>query len=87
MTCVEGCEPHAEDTWRQIVIGEIRFDVAKPCARCAIPQVDPVTAKVGREPARTLATYRRSDGKVLFGQNLVQHDEGRLRVGATATTL
>ncbi len=84
---IAGCDPHAEDTWNQIQIGEIWFDVAKPCARCAIPQVDPATAMMGREPARTLATYRRSDGKVLFGQNLVHHDLGHLRVGAIVSVL
>lgn len=78
---VSGCDPHAEDAWTTLVIGDIRFDVAKPCARCSIPQVDPVTAEVGREPARTLATYRRLDGKVLFGQNLVHHDQGVIRLG------
>ncbi len=73
---VAGCEPHAEDTWERLLIGDMRFDVAKPCARCVITTVNGESATYGVEPLRTLATYRREAGKVLFGQNLVHHDEG-----------
>jgi uncharacterized protein YcbX len=33
------------------------------------------------EPLRTLATYRKVDGKVFFGQNAVHEAPGQLRVG------
>ncbi len=78
---VSGCEPHAEDAWETMTIGALAFTVAKPCVRCSVPSVDPETAALGREPLRTLATYRRERGRVTFGQNLLHHAVGRLRLG------
>ena len=49
--------------------------MVKPCARCAITTVDQKNrGQRVKEPLRTLATFRKSGSKVLFGQNLV-HDE------------
>lgn len=78
---VSGSAPFAEDSWRRLQIGERIFTVAKPCARCAIPALDPDSG--ARHPAlnRVLAATRRIDGAVLFGQNLLHRDTGVLRVG------
>ena len=78
---VDGCEPHAEDGWHRVRIGEMIFRIAKPCARCAVTTVDQTTGERGREPLRTLSTYRTVDGQVLFGQNLVHEGRGVVRVG------
>lgn len=78
---ISGAGAHAEDGWRHIAMGNLRFLVAKPCARCAVPTVDPTTGERGTEPTRTLATYRRHDGHVWFGQNLVHDGTGRVAVG------
>lgn len=75
-------EPHAEDTCRRIRIGTVAFDLVKPCARCAVPTIDPATATRGKEPSRTLATYRTRNGKIYFGQNAVHAAPGILQVGA-----
>ena len=77
---VDGCEPHAEDGWQGLRIGEVVFRVAKPCARCVVTTVDQATGERMREPLRTLSTYRTLDGQVLFGQNLVQENRGVVRV-------
>jgi uncharacterized protein len=74
--------PHAEDGWRRIRIGDVPFDVVKPCARCAVTTVDQRSGVRGKEPLRTLATYRARNLQVYFGQNLVHRKGGRLRVGA-----
>ena len=74
--------PHAEDEWRRIRVGEVEFDLVKPCARCAVPTVDPLTAETGKEPTRTLATYRKRDGKVWFGMNAIHRSTGKLSVGS-----
>lgn len=84
---VEGCEPFAEDTWKQIKIGNIVFDVAKSCSRCSIPGVEQSTGEQGKEPLKTLATYRRWDHAIWFGQNLIAHREGTLAVGAGVEVL
>lgn len=85
---VRGCEAFAEDGWRKIRVGEVTLRVVKPCARCVITTVDQATATKGKEPLRTLATYRKSGGKVLFGQNLI-HDSasGSLHVGDAVEVL
>ena len=76
---VGGCDPFAEDDWKMVRIGPITLRVAKPCARCAITTVDQRTAATGREPLRTLATFRREGKKILFGQYLVHNATGTLR--------
>jgi uncharacterized protein YcbX len=79
---VSGCAPFAEDTWDTIQIGEMRIHIVKACVRCSIPTVDPETGLKGKEPSRTLATFRRNaDGGVIFGQNATHETPGVIRVG------
>jgi hypothetical protein len=79
---VSGCPPYAEDGWRTVRAGAVGLDVMKPCVRCVITTTDQQTAQRSTEPLRTLATYRRdADGGVIFGQNLLHHGPGALRVG------
>ncbi len=79
---VGGTSPHAEDGWRRIHVGDVVFDVVKPCARCTVTTVDQRTAVAAEEPLRTLATYRKTGSKVLFGQNLIHERPGMVHVGA-----
>ena len=85
---IDGCEPHAEDRWNEITIGEVGFRIAKPCARCIVITTDQTNGSRSPEPLRTLAGYRTIDGKICFGQNLVHQGMGVLRVGdeVAATT-
>ncbi|HAA28829.1 MAG TPA: MOSC domain-containing protein [Cyanobacteria bacterium UBA8553] len=78
---VSGCEAFAEDSWRSIRIGSIIFRVVKPCERCSITTVDQALGIRGKEPLQTLAKYRLSNGKILFGQNLIPGKFGALQVG------
>ncbi len=78
---VSGTKPFAEDTWKKIAINGIEFDVVKPCARCVITTVNQDSGIAGSEPLKTLASFRRSDGKVLFGQNLTHASEGKIAIG------
>lgn len=85
---IDGAAPYAEDGWRMVRIGEIQFDVAKPCLRCIMTTIDQATARGGKEPLATLARYRRAAGTngVAFGQNLVHSRCGVLRVGDPVET-
>ncbi len=67
----QGGAPFAEDQWHEFTIGVSRFRSVKPCGRCVMTTVDQRTALRGDEPLRTLSTYRKQNGSVLFGQNLV----------------
>ncbi len=78
---VSGTDPYIEDTWRRIQIGNINLRVVKPCSRCIITTVDPETGcYTGKEPLKTLATYRRRGNRVYFGQNLVHEARGEIEV-------
>ncbi|WP_114751721.1 MOSC domain-containing protein [Pleomorphovibrio marinus] len=79
--------PFLEDHWKEISIGGITFRVTKPCARCVVTTVDPSNGQKGKEPLRTLATYRNNDKKVLFGQNLVAYEKGEVKVGDRLSVL
>ncbi len=78
---VNATDPHEEDRWARLRIGGLDFTVVKPCARCAVTTVDQASGDRGKEPLRTLATYRNRDGKVYFGQNLVHRGRGWIQVG------
>lgn len=73
--------PFIEDTWKQIKIGEITFQIVKPCARCQITTINQETLRTSKEPLLTLSKYRLKDKKILFGQNLIPLHEGDLAIG------
>jgi hypothetical protein len=78
---IAGAPAFGEDGLTTFRIGSLGFRVVKPCDRCVVTTTDQATLERGQEPLRTLATYRRIDGKVYFGQNVVHQGAGRLAVG------
>lgn len=78
---VSGFEPYDEDSWDRFKIGTSVFRAAKPCARCRITTVNQDTGIAGKEPLKTLATYRLQDQKVMFGQNLLCESGSSVSVG------
>jgi len=78
---VRGCGPYAEDGWGEVRAGGAVFRVAEPCPRCAITTVDQESGERGKEPLKTLATYRKAEGEVWFGRNLIHTSLGTVRVG------
>ena len=79
---ISGSEAFEEDRMKRIQIGEISFQVAKPCGRCRVTTVDPDRGEFsGKDPLKTLAGFRRQNGEALFGQNLIHEQQGRIRVG------
>lgn len=64
--------PHAEDGWRRLRVGEVELALVKPCSRCAIPAIDPATARKDPRILQVLRRYRaRADGLLYLGQNAV----------------
>jgi uncharacterized protein YcbX len=88
---IAGCAPFAEDAWPRLRIGEAVFRAGGPCARCVVTTTNQQTAERGKEPLRTLATYRRDTDDptdVNFGQNLIHETKhGRLRIGDAVVPL
>ncbi len=83
---VTGAQPWAEDSWSRIKIGDIEFDVPKPCSRCVFTTVSPERGRKhpGGEPLSTLQKFRTAadgSGDVDFGLNLIARNSGILRVG------
>lgn len=75
---LDGLDAHGEDG-----LDELRFDtpegpvclrLVKPCPRCPVPNIDPLSAESGSEPGDTLSGYRsdpRVNGAITFGMNAV----------------
>jgi uncharacterized protein YcbX len=78
---IAGTEPFAEDGYAEVWLGEISFRGVKRCDRCSVTTIDPVTGERGKEPLKTLATYRLQDKQVWFGMNMIHDGVGLLRVG------
>ena len=68
---VETDVPFIEDQWTGIRIGEVEMRIVKPCSRCVIPTIDFNTGKKSKEPLTTLGEYRKRNGKIYFGQNVI----------------
>ena len=77
---ISGSEAFAEDGWRKIAVGEVEFQVVKPCARCQVTTIDQSSGIASKEPLKTLATYRKQDGKVMFGMNMVALSSGTISI-------
>ena len=87
---LDGLAAHGEDALDEIVFktdeGLVRLKLVKPCARCPIPDVDPLTGETGHAVGDVLASYRadaRLEGALTFGMNavIVEGIEHVLRVG------
>ena len=91
---LSGLDAHGEDHLDEIRFdtpeGPVRLKLVKPCARCPIPNIDPLTAEPGTEPGDTMSTYRAStllDGAITFGINavIVEGIDCGLRVGQSGS--
>ena len=75
---LQGLQAWDEDHLHEIQIGSgddaVRLRLVKPCIRCNIPDVDPLTAQTGHDVGDMLASFRadpRMNGGVTFGVNAV----------------
>ncbi|EMH4162168.1 YcbX family protein [Pluralibacter gergoviae] len=88
---VAGTRPWEEDSWKVVRIGEVVFDVVKPCSRCIFTTVSPERGQKhpSVEPLATLQTFRtaQDNGDVDFGQNLIARNSGVVRVGDSVEIL
>ena len=83
---LDGLDAHGEDHLDEIVFatneGPVRLKLVKPCARCSIPDVDPLTAETGHAVGDVLASYRadaRVDGTVVDCHGGAEGRETRAR--------
>ncbi|DAA21414.1 PREDICTED: mitochondrial amidoxime-reducing component 1 isoform X1 [Bison bison bison] len=87
---ISGCGVYAEDSWNELLIGDVELKRVMACSRCILTTVDPDTGVMSRkEPLETLKSYRLCDpserklyGKSpLFGQYFVLENPGTIHVG------
>jgi uncharacterized protein YcbX/ferredoxin len=81
---VSGAEPYAEDSWQTIRVGEVIFDLVKPCSRCVLTTVSPQRGRKhpSGEPLTTLKSYRMAEnGDIDFGHNMIARNSGIIRQG------
>ncbi|MBC7879390.1 MAG: MOSC domain-containing protein [Anaerolineales bacterium] len=84
---VRDCHPFEEDTWKRIRIGDVEMAVVKPCDRCVVTTIDKETLEQGKEPLKTLNTFRKQPGGVMFGMNIIPLNEGHIKVGMNVEIL
>jgi len=84
---VRGAKAYAESDWKRIRIGAVEFDLVKPCSRCSMITLDS-KGVFNKEPLKTLATYRRNEFGVCFGENAM-HDgrDGLISIGDVVEVL
>ena len=77
-----GGQAFEEEEWHEFKVENLRFFGVKPCARCVMTTIDPLTGeKKGKEPLLTLNKYRKAGNKILFGQNVLISQTGSVSVG------
>jgi uncharacterized protein YcbX len=77
--------PFEEDTWTSVQLGDSEFRLVKPCARCPVVNIDPDTGLSNKEVLNSLATFRKSNHRVLFGMNALWVTSSSSVVGVNST--
>jgi len=83
---IDGMLPWAEDGWKRIKIGDVTLECVKPCTRCIMTTLDPMTGESrGDMSLQALTHMRRSADKrlkgVLFGTNAIPLNAGHIKNG------
>jgi len=89
---VSGASAWDEDSWKRIKIGEITFEMPKPCSRCVFTTIGTESGRKHPqgEPLATLQRFRSAQdgsGDIDFGLNLIALNSGIVRVGDTVEVL
>ena len=82
-----GAVPWAEDGFGRLTIGPVTFSSVKPCSRCVIVNTDQATGFREKGVLEAITRTHAIDRKAIFGQNLLAHGSGTLRIGDPVTLL
>lgn len=80
---LNGALPFAEDGWKTIKIGDVIFDIVKPCTRCVLTTINVISTNylANNEPLTTLSCFRADDqGKIDFGMNMIARNHGIISI-------
>ncbi len=80
---LDGLPEFEEDFVKELRIGPVVIRPVKPCARCSVPGVDPLTGEHSTAVTDVLAAMRATPDGVMFGVNaiVVEGAGATLRVG------
>lgn len=81
---VKNLEAFAEDQIGFITNGKVELVGVKNSARCILINNDS-EGKMGKEPLKTLSTFRKRNNKVYFGQNMLVKSQGEVAVNDILT--
>ena len=86
---INGDYAYEEDEWKRIRIGEVTFEITKPCSRCILTTVDPETGVKSQdgEPLKTLIKSRQLPEGICFGVNMRACNEGIVQIGDSLEVL
>jgi uncharacterized protein len=76
-----GGHAHIEDEIELFTVDDIHFLGVKPCSRCVMTTINQQNIEKGKEPLKTLATYRTKNSKIYFGQNILHQQNGSIAIG------
>ncbi|MEM9895012.1 MAG: MOSC N-terminal beta barrel domain-containing protein [Bacteroidota bacterium] len=82
---IAGSEAYEEDTWQDFNIGGVSFYGTHTCKRCVFTTVDQETGIRGKEPVKTLSTYRKQGNQIAFGLNVNSIGTGKVQIGDSLT--
>ncbi len=74
-----------EDEMQTFEINGNTFLGVKPCSRCIMTTINQQNAAKGKEPLKTLSTYRMKNNKIYFGQNVLHQQNGSINIGDIIT--
>jgi uncharacterized protein len=78
---ITGANPYEEDEMEEFIIGDMHFYGVKLCSRCMITTINQQSIVKGKEPLKTLATYRMMNNNIYFGQNILYNKTGIVKTG------
>ncbi|MCP9754364.1 MOSC domain-containing protein [Lacihabitans sp. CCS-44] len=82
---IKNCAAFFEDTLKQIKINDTQLYGVKRCSRCMVTTIDQNTYEITKEPLFTLSKFRKFENKIMFGQNVVVHKSGTIKIGDKIT--
>ena len=78
---IKNSKAFEEDNLEKFNVGNTLMYGVKPCARCILTTINPKTLEKSKEPLLTLSTYRKINNKIHFGQNVLVHEVGEIKIG------
>ncbi|PHR96791.1 MAG: hypothetical protein COA80_08365 [Leeuwenhoekiella sp.] len=77
---ISGVEAYAEETWKQVIIGDCVFDVITATPRCSLITIKPETGifDSNQEPLCSLSAYKKEGNQINFGVYLIPKTTGTI---------